>query len=121
MTDKERAVELLLLTMSNADGGERYWRDQCVRLAMQWPSLAAALADLTAAYEMPTPPPFRAAASVLRGELPGMSEVSRCVPVGWCYCERLPYKHKAEETSNAAPHKEQEPDPQEDWRGRYGF
>lgn len=45
------------------------WRDvKAHQLAVQWPSLAAALGDLMAAHELPLPAPLRRAAQVARNE-----------------------------------------------------
>lgn len=86
MTASDDAVRLLLLTAGgNGHADTRYHKDQCTRLAMQWPSLAAALADLLAAYEVPVPSPFRAAASVMRGE--AASQPAQPTENGaWCFC-----------------------------------
>lgn len=70
MTDKEKALRLVLAVVSA--GGEemhsRHWQAQVRQLAITWPSLAAALADLLTAHGMVVPRPLHSAAVVLRRE-----------------------------------------------------
>jgi hypothetical protein len=63
VTDKERALERLLDVATDPNHVER-----ARTVAVQWPSLAAALGELLAAYEMPVPRPLRAAARLLAEE-----------------------------------------------------
>jgi hypothetical protein len=91
------AVRLLVLTAGGSEHtNERYHRDQCVRLAMQWPSLAAALADLLAAHDVPIPPSFRSARAAMHGMAadPGIDAAERAVqPLengAWCFCSGGP-------------------------------
>lgn len=96
MAASDDAVRLLLMTAGGSEHTNVRWHaDNCTRLAMQWPSLAAALADLLAAYEVPVPTPFRAAASIMRGVAPDpeVDALERAeTPVGarfngpWCMC-----------------------------------
>jgi len=86
MTEREESLRLLLKAASG-DGSTsgRYHQDQTVRLAMQWPSLAAALADLLAAHDYGVPHAFRSARAVLRGE--AAEQPAQPLENGsWCFC-----------------------------------
>lgn len=86
MDARDKAMRELLAIAGNADAGMPTERARV--LALQWPSLAAALANLLAAHDMPVPRPFRAAANVLAAEADEVSYDPK-----WCYCQRRPYRH----------------------------
>jgi hypothetical protein len=87
---KDEAVRLLLMTAGGTEHtNERWHKDNCARLAMQWPSLAAALAEVLVAHDKPVPQPFRAAANVMRGEMPVGAPVLPLPATDegeWCWC-----------------------------------
>jgi hypothetical protein len=84
------AVRLLVLAASGGEhGGSRYHQDQCVRLAMQWPSLAAALADLLEANDYGVPSAFRSARAVMRAEA-ARQPAQPTANGTWCLCRRGP-------------------------------
>jgi hypothetical protein len=68
---QDRALEELLELVGDADAAGTPFNEARARtLAMQWPSLAAALANLLAAHNMRTPRPWRTAANLMREETP---------------------------------------------------
>jgi hypothetical protein len=81
--DGEQALEQLLAAT------ERYGiyrEEQCRRLALQWPSLAAALANLLAAHDRPVPRALRMAANVAREVAVPSSQ--------WCQCSAMSERHR---------------------------
>lgn len=99
MTDKDTALERLLDVVTGPQHDER-----ARQLALQWPSLAAALGDLVAAYEMPLPRPFRAAANLVREErsMPPVAAVPDRVN-NWCYCTKHYRRHLHDGTMPGNP------------------
>lgn len=93
MTDKldpGTAVENLLELV----GGGHLSNDRLMVMAVQWPSLAAALAALLEAYDMKPPRPLRAAAAAVSGD--GVS-------ADWCWCSMGQGRHLHDGTLPDSP------------------
>jgi hypothetical protein len=104
VSDKDVALQRLLDVVTNPNSVE--WARQ---LAMQWPSLAAALGDFIAAHEYGVPRPLRAAANLVREELgkPPVATVaepntSRGLG-GWCFCSARKHPHLHDGTMPGRP------------------
>lgn len=97
MTSPQRtALDALLELAGNANAGAPSERARA--LALQWPSLAAALADLLAAHEVPVPRPWRTAANVVAAEPMRMRAIAA---MGSCLkCGHVQHQHH-----NAPPFK----------------
>lgn len=102
MTDspQELALERLLELAGNADDGSVVTA-RARLLALQWPSLAAALAELLAAHDMRVPRPFRRAAAAVAEEA-SVPELP-ALPQSWCHCVRRPYRHLHDGTMPGNP------------------
>jgi hypothetical protein len=86
VSDKDVALQRLLDVATEPAHAER-----ARQLAMQWPSLAAALGDFIAAHDYAIPRPLRAAANLVREELgkPPVAAVAEPGPP-WCNCPNGP-------------------------------
>lgn len=81
---QDRALNELLELVGDADAaGTPFTMERARTLAVQWPSLAAALANLLAAHDMRTPRIWRAAARLAGDEPEAGKEVA---PSAWCFC-----------------------------------
>lgn len=66
----DEVYEALTSAMADVTGqlSRRHFNDRCTRLAMEWPSLAAALGDWLNLHGVGAPGPFRQAQNVVRQE-----------------------------------------------------
>lgn len=69
-TGDKTAIERVTEALADPTGvlDRRRFHAKAHTLAMQWPSLAAALGDLLAEHDLPVPGPFRAAQNVMKQE-----------------------------------------------------
>lgn len=68
--DDKDAVDRITEALADPSGqlSRRVFHAKAHQLAMQWPSLAAALGDLLAEHDLPVPGPFRHAQNVMLQE-----------------------------------------------------
>lgn len=87
---QDRALNELLELVGDADAaGTPFDEARARALAMQWPSLAAALANLLAAHDMRVPRPLRVAASIVNigeGKVLAQKVVDAVRQGAWCFC-----------------------------------
>lgn len=102
---QERALEKLLELVGDADAaGTPFDEARARALAMQWPSLAAALANLATAHGVRASRPLRIAAMTLRQETVADLPAQFGGDSGsWCYCKRRPYRHLHDGTMPGNP------------------
>lgn len=93
MSDKEAALEHLLEMLSNLAHVEDGLTTRAGMLAVQWPTLAAALADLLAAHDMRVPRPFRRAAAMVHSDPVVMVSRVPKMKMNWCACDAAPRLH----------------------------
>lgn len=78
-----------------AEAGPDDTDERARMLAIQWPSLAAALGDLLEAYEVRPPRPWRAAARLLAEERRGSGDYRAVTGMGACgNCGHMRHQHK---------------------------
>lgn len=68
MSDKENALDRLLEVLNSEPPTGEVYSMRSSQLAVLWPTLAAALADIMAAHELPPARGFRAAAMIVHAE-----------------------------------------------------
>lgn len=68
--DSEQIRERLFQAIGGLHGtlSKQEFNQKCHKLAMEWPSLAAAVGDVMVMYSLPVPGPFRHAQNVMKQE-----------------------------------------------------
>jgi hypothetical protein len=85
MSDKENALDRLLEVLNSEPPTGEVYSMRSSQLAVLWPTLAAALADVMQAHELPPARGLRAAALVVRADR-AQNAAADTESGAWCLC-----------------------------------
>ena len=89
MSDKEIALDRLLEVLNSEPPTGEVYSMRSSQLAVLWPTLAAALADVMQAHDLPPSRGLRAAALVVRADQ-AQNAAADALNGAWCFCQGGP-------------------------------